>query len=310
MTRTPHSRSHRFVRSICRPSADTSSVVSGGPATCYNNQVPPVLKKHIALPQDHGSWVFILTPLTVGIAAAGAITLATAVVFVTSMALFLLRQPVAMLVKVISGRRRREELTPILFWTALYGLLALAGAAWLMIRGWTWLIRLAIPGIAVFVWHLWLVSKRQERKQMGIELVAVGVLSLAAPAALWITLSEFQVLGWWLWLICWMQAAASIVYAYARLSQRALLAGSPAAANLRRGSRSLAYASANFLASVGIGALVPRLHLIWLPFLLQLAEVLWGNLRPAIGWQPTRVGFRQLAVSTAWTGLCVAVVIP
>lgn len=35
-----------------------------------------IFRRHIALPQDHGSWVFILSPLLIGLFAAGKVTLA------------------------------------------------------------------------------------------------------------------------------------------------------------------------------------------------------------------------------------------
>ena len=43
---------------------------------------------------------------------------------------------------------------------------------------------------------------------------------------------------------------------------------------------------------------------IWIPFALQSAETLHGSLvKPAIGWKPTRIGVRQLIVSTLFTVL-------
>ncbi|MFN2236858.1 MAG: hypothetical protein ACK2U1_21730 [Anaerolineales bacterium] len=73
---------------------------------------------------------------------------------------------------------------------------------------------LSIPGVFVFGWHLWLVSQRAERRQIGVEIVASGVLALSAPAAYWTSVGETDPLGWWLWILTWLQSAASIVYAY------------------------------------------------------------------------------------------------
>jgi len=70
--------------------------------------------------------------------------------------------------------------------------------------------------------NLWLVSRRAERRQAGIEIIATGVLALAAPAAYWVGKGWQDPLGWWLLLLTWFQSAASIMYAYLRLEQREL----------------------------------------------------------------------------------------
>jgi hypothetical protein len=41
--------------------------------------------------------------------------------------------------------------------------------------------------------------------------------------------------------------------------------------------------------------------LLPLPYLLQWGETLWGTLNPAVGMKPTRIGIRQLIVSTLFT---------
>jgi hypothetical protein len=42
-------------------------------------------------------------------------------------------------------------------------------------------------------------------------------------------------------------------------------------------------------------------QLIFVPFLLQWIETLWGITHPSIGWKPVRIGMRQFIVSTLWT---------
>ena len=78
-------------------------------------------------------------------------------------------------------------------------MLALAGGAALALQGFWYLLLLAIPALPVFGWHLWLVSRRRERRQPGVEIVGAGVLALAAPAAYWVGRGAPEPLGWWLW---------------------------------------------------------------------------------------------------------------
>ncbi len=287
-----------------------------------------LFKKHIALPQDHGSWVFILSPLVIGIFSGAVFTSDTLLLVIAAMAAFLLRQPVAILVKVLSSRRPKADQVPALFWVGLYTFISLAALAGLLFESYFFLLYLAVPGILVFAWHLWLVSRRAERRQAGVEIIATGVLSLAAPAAYWVGLGDYEPQGWWLWLLVWLQSAASIVYAYLRLEQRemgkyneeivplrgiSLRSTSPGRANLAptsrngmlMGRRALLYTSFNvfFSLSVGMAGILPRF--IFLSFLLQWLETIWGITHPAAGWKPARIGVRQLIVSTLWTILFV-----
>lgn len=262
----------------------------------------PYFKKQIFLPQDHGSWVFILSPLVVGICAGKNFSLATFYLIVAAMSAFMLRQPMSMAVKAYAGRRSKDDLPAARFWALVYATLASFALIGLIIKGFGFLLYLALPGGLVFAWHLWLVSRRAERKRAGVEVVATGVLSLAAPAAYWVSLGHYDPLGWWLWLLTWLQSAASIVYAYMRLEQREWKF-SPGRCECRRvGMRAFAYTSFNTFisAALGLGAgLLPKW--IFVPYLLQWLETLWGIDHPAIGWKPTRIGIRQLIVSILWT---------
>jgi hypothetical protein len=134
-----------------------------------------------------------------------------------------------------------------------------------------------------------------------VEIIATGVLALAAPAAYWVGVGRYDPTGWWLWLLTWLQSAASIVYAYLRLEQRNL-AAIPARSELwKMGSRAFAYTTFNLASSfaLGLASVLPRF--IFIPFLLQWLETMWGMFHAAVGWKPTRIGIRQLVISTLWT---------
>lgn len=264
-----------------------------------NNQV--ILRKHIALPQDHGSWVFLISPLLIGLFAGGSWSTATVFLVLGAFAAFLIRQPVTILTKAYSGRRGKRELPAAWFWVGVYGLLGLVALAGLLLQGFGYLLYLAIPGLPVFAWHLFLVSRRQERRQMGVELVGTGALALAAPAAYWVARGQPDPVGWWLFALAWFQSAASIVYAYLRLEQREWKEVPPVRKRLRAGARALAYTGFNLLAVIALsvaGLLPPWL---FLPYALQWGETLYGVLRPAVGYKPTTIGFRQLGVSSLFT---------
>ena len=125
--------------------------------------------------------------------------------------------------------------------------------------------------------------------------------SLSAPAAYWIALGRPEPLGWVLWVLVWAEAVAMIVYTYLRLAQRTLQRPPAPAERLRMGWGSLLIAAANLGGAVALSLadVVPR----WLsiPYAFLCAEVLWGVFRPAAGLKPAAIGYRQLAVTAAYT---------
>ncbi|MBM3153560.1 MAG: hypothetical protein FJZ96_15360 [Chloroflexi bacterium] len=266
--------------------------------------IKALLQKQIAIPQDHGSWVFILSPLLIGLSAGGEFTPGSAFLTLAALSVFFIRQPVTVIVKTWSGRRSRQELPAAWTWCLLYGMVALLAVAGLVLTGRAAVLLLAIPGIPIFLLHLYLVSKRAERRKPGIEILATGALSLVAPAASWAGSGNMDWSGWILWPLVWFQSAASIVYAYLRLEQRTLDRIPPRSVLCNMAGRSILYTSFNLFVALGLGlsGLLPA----WLftPYLVQWLETLHGSfIRPAIGFKPTRIGIRQLIVSSIFTVL-------
>jgi hypothetical protein len=262
-----------------------------------------LFRRHIALPTDHGSWVFLLSPLLIGLFAGGRWTPAVVPLVVAALAAFLLRQPVTIAVKAYSGRRSRSDLPAARFWILIYGLIGLLAVAILFALGFWYLLVLALPAAPVFGWHLSLVARREERRQLGVEIVGSGVLALAAPGALWVTLGHADPRGWWLFALTWFQSAASIVHAYLRLEQRELIIAPELPMRLKMARRALLYTTFNLLAVIAFSLTGYLPLLLPLPYALQWAETLWGTLRPAVGVRPTLIGVRQLIVSTIFTVL-------
>jgi hypothetical protein len=260
-------------------------------------------RKQIFLPQDHGSWVFIFSPLLVGLFAGRQFSLASLCLVIAAVVAFLIRQPVTMAVKAYSGRRARTDLPASALWIAIYGILILIALIGLIRLGFISILLLAIPGAPVFAWHLWLVSRREERRQVNVEILATGVLSLAAPAAYWVGIGRYDAIGWWLWILTWFQSVASIVYAYLRLEQREWREVPPRAELWKAGWRAFAYTTFNLVASFALGLLSVLPPLIFIPYLVQWCETLWGIFHPAVRWKPVQIGMRQLAVSILWTVL-------
>jgi len=263
-----------------------------------DQSVSRILRKHYALPAEHGSWIWWIGPFLIGAAAGGRLDGNLLILFIAALAAFLSRQPTTMVVKVLSNRRPQSDLLPAIFWMLLYASLVLITIAMLALRGFVELLLIAIPAIPVFALHLWMVSQRSERGQMGIELLGSGVLALAAPAAYWVSGGSNSSEAWIIWGLTWLQSAASIVLIYLRLHQRKLPVPPAWVERWRAGSRALLYHIFNLALSIVLASfhLVPLG--IPLAFFLMLLDVLEGILHPPIGAKPTAIGLRQLGSST------------
>jgi hypothetical protein len=258
-------------------------------------------RRQIALPQDHGSWVFLLSPLIIGLFAGRVFSAASLALVVAALAAFLIRQPLTVAVKAYSGRRPRSDLPAARFWMIIYGTIVLLSIAELVMLGETYVLYLGIPAAPIFAWHLWLVSRREERRRAGLEILATGVLALAAPAAYWIGKDGYLALGWVLWILTWFQSAASIVHAYLRLEQREWVFVPDLGTRFRAGRRAIAYTVFNFALALALGAFGVIPLLVCLPHLLQAVETLWGTVKPAISAKPVAIGVRQLIISAGFT---------
>jgi hypothetical protein len=252
--------------------------------------------RQAALPAEHGAWVFLFSPLAIGLALGG-FRPASLLLVAAALAGFLARQPVTMMVKAFSGRRPKSELNAALFWLAIYGLLGLISAGALAALGYGFIVWLAVPAAPVFAWHLWLVSRRAERRKAAVEIAGAGVLALAAPAAYWVGRGQVDPTGWLLWGLCWLQVAGTILYAYLRLEQRVMRRMPTRMESLVMARAALVYHLAALVIAMGAAAAawVP----VWVPaaFLVQPAELAWGILHPAVGVKPKVIGVRQLIVS-------------
>ena len=263
-------------------------------------------RRHIALPRDHGSWAFFLGPLVVGVFVGG--RWHTTVIYLTVAAAcgFLMRQPIGLLVKVAAGRRGRDVVPAAAFWVALYAGIAALHVTGLVMRGFAYILVLAVPGVLVFCWYLLLLYRRAERRQWLMEILATGSIALVAPAGMWAGRGAPDLLGWWLWLLMWLQSATGIVYVYLRLEQRALKRIPTAAERLSKGRSALTMAATGLLLALVLGQVGVVSPWLWVPYFLQASEVMRGIWLPALGAKPAAIGVRQLLVKVVFVVLFVA----
>jgi len=146
-----------------------------------NNQ-QSAIRKHYALPAEHGAWAMLLGPFAAGLGLAWRLDGAVPWALLGMLLLFLARQPMLILFKALSGRRPRSDVAPASIWLLIYGVLGLIPLLALVAQDRAALFWLILPALPPLAWQLWLVTRRAER-QMSVELAGSGALALAAPVA-------------------------------------------------------------------------------------------------------------------------------
>ncbi len=268
--------------------------------------ISSLFRKHIALPQQHGSWALWLGPYVIGIGVGGTFKIELIWLTLASLGGFLLLQPLTIVIKVIAGRKPQTDLAPSLFWATLYSLLALISLYRLLITDHFYILYLALASLPVLAWQLILVARREERGQMGIELVGSGVLALAAPAAYWIAKDGMNLTGWLLWILCWAQSAGAIVYIYLRLEHRRLSEMPNTQDRFSMAKRALLYNTFNVAAVIALAALTLIPPFVVIPFIAMLLEVIYGALfKPGIGAKPVTIGVRQVVITAIFAMLMI-----
>jgi len=267
---------------------------------------PSFWKKRFWLPVAHGSWTWWIGPLLIGLAAGGHPRGNFVSLVVAALAGFLLMQPATIAAKVLAGRRPRGDLKPALQWMAIYTFVCLLGLTCIVQAGDLHVLGLAAPGLVVFGLYIWLVFRKAERRQMTMEMVACGVMALAAPAAYWAAGGADYPEPWVLWALTWIHSTAAVANVYLRLDQRRWPGTGTWQARLAAGRRTLLHHGLGLLLAVLFVALQQAPPLVILAFAFALLDALDTVYRPTPGARPARIGVRQLVSTTVFVGIMVA----
>lgn len=266
------------------------------------------LRKHYAIPPEHGAWVWWIGPLIIGAAAGGSFHADFFWLILAVLAAFLLRQPLTLLVKVLSGLRPVSDRAPALFWSTVHGGSCAIGAAGLVEQGHTRVLLLGLLATPLLLWYSFLVSRKSERHQHGMEYATAAVLALALPAAYWVCggMSDFE--PWVLWGLVTLHSVTTVIH----VSKILELRRTKRMQNLRYARRILASTlpfAALCLMAAGVWAWVGFVS--WLTiaaFLVPIADIAQSAVLPPVGIKPTQLGLRQLTTSSLFVVLMVIAV--
>lgn len=227
------------------------------------------------LPKEHGSWAMLLAPLVLGWAIAPAWHWRSLILVVAALGFFLLRYPLAVLVK--TRKRASEDKAYWWRWTAIYAGLTILSAAWLVLeQGLWWLAVLGFAGTGLLVFNLWLVARRQEMSLPG-ELAGIAGLALGAPMAYYAASGWLDATAALLWLVNFLYFGGTVFYIKLKVRQQPRLpAPERVSERLAKAKACLAYQTAAVTILIALAALQLAPILIPLAFIPVTLKMLYG----------------------------------
>ncbi len=248
-------------------------------------------------------------PLLIGAAAGGVLRVDLLVLIVTALAAYLMRQPLTLAVKVLSGLRPRSDLPPALFWTCLYGMFCAIGAAGLVFLGHAKVLLLGVVAMPLLLQYFYLVSRKSERHQRGMEYATAAVLALALPAAYWTCGGTGIAEPWILWVLVTLHSVTTVVHVSKILELRRtkMLGDVEHARTVLATTIPLAGACLLVAGITALAGLVP--WLVAAAYLVPVADIVHATIRPPAGVKPTQLGLRQLGASSLYVAVMLLAVI-
>lgn len=157
-------------------------------------------RKSLILPAEHGAWSWLIVPFLVGLTLGRPWHIAQLPAALLALTIFLLRQPLTVLLRVQRGRARRDDGLPALIW--LLGLLVLAA---LCLASLSLLRRSALAGllpVVAVVGLLYLAAVLRGAssvRTVWLQLVGAAGLAVTAPLAVTAASNQLTTWEWGLW---------------------------------------------------------------------------------------------------------------
>lgn len=173
------------------------------------------IRATLRLPKEHGAWAMLCIPFVAGVLVAGSVSLsllllALSVVFVFIARESLLRWRRAQSRRLQSDRAKRF----VLGYLTLAGLL---GAPLFLVYHLYWLVPIGLAALVLLAVNTLQAVRRDDRSILG-EILAIGGLTLTAPAAHYVARGVLQGAALWLWALCLLYFTSSVFYVKLRVN--------------------------------------------------------------------------------------------
>jgi hypothetical protein len=248
----------------------------------------------------------LTVPLLLGIVIAPSWHWRVIILLVAALGFFLLRFPLATLVK--TRQRRNTNRVYLWQWAVVYGSITALAGGWLVLaHSLWWLVPLGIIGGMLLLFHLWLVSRRQEMSVVG-ELAGIFGLALGAPMAYYTASGLLDITAAALWLVNALYFGGTVFYIKLKVRQQPRLpAPDRASERLVKAKACLAYQT------IALTVMLLLIAFQWAPWLALLAfvPVTIKVVHGAWHWQDkkslslTRLGITELVHAVAFAVLVI-----
>jgi hypothetical protein len=249
------------------------------------------LKSDLRLPKEHGAWAMLYVPFVLGLLVAGRLSWSVPLLLIAVSALFISRESLQVWWRARTRRRSAPHEARLLL--IYLGITVLCGLPLLLAAHLYWLLPLGGMGLLL----LFINSKQAvdlEARTVGSELLAIGGLTLTAPAAYYAAHGVWEPTALWLWLLSALYFASSVFYIKLRIYRL----NPRKQAEQKQAWQSCAIYHSFLLAALALLWLTDNLPLfVLVAFAPVLARSLWSLFKPATQVNLRRAGFIEIGYS-------------
>src|SRR5262245_31049473 len=165
------------------------------------------LRFALKLPKEHGAWVMLYVPFVLGAAVAGSVNWPVLLLLLSATAVFISRESLLVYWRARARGRDAAEVGRTLL---LYLARAAAfGSPLFFAFKLLWLIPLGLAGAVLLLINGKQATRMEERSTSG-EIMAIGGLTMTAPAAYYAASGQWDMTALWLWLLSALYMASSV----------------------------------------------------------------------------------------------------
>ncbi len=249
------------------------------------------LRSALKLPKEHGAWAMLYVPFVLGVAVAGRVAWQVLLLLLSTTAVFISRESLLIYWRARArGRDAAEAGRALLIYLALA---ATFGSPLIFAFKLFWLIPLGMVGAALLLINGKQASRMEERATMG-EVMAIGGLTMTAPAAYYAASGRWEMTAFWLWLLSALYFASSVFY----IKLRVYRLNPRKQAEQRQALRSCAFYHSFLIVALPALIFAGSLGLFaFVAFTPAMVRTFWGMFKPKTRVNLTRAGILEIVYS-------------
>jgi len=249
------------------------------------------LRSALKIPKEHGAWAMLYVPFVLGVAVAGRVNWQVLLLLLSTTAVFISRESLLVYWRARArGRDAAEAGKTLLLYLALA---AAFGSPLILTFELFWLIPLGLIGAGLLLINGRQATRMEERATMS-EIMAVGGLTMTAPAAYYAASGRWEMTASWLWLLSALYMASSVFY----IKLRVYRLNPRKQTEQRRALRSCAFYHSFLIVALPALILAGGLGLFALvAFAPVILRTFWGMFKPKTKVNLTRAGVLEIVYS-------------